>query len=239
MLARLDQDRVGAHRYGAAAVGAARRAGLVLDQGDAFTVNRDIDVLVARVRSGHQIHFEHIFRVRRKDVLDDRAAARAVRRALDVIPRMLRHISGAAVSGVHRRRVAIADRHAADRARCVQIRLEQSRRQRLRVGDVVEVGALGVQRQPVAGVHVEREQIVHGARVFRPVQTLEGADAGIGLRGSRRVDLRLERRDQRRVRRGVWPRRQRGRHEAGLQFPDDLFRDLGVLRCLRDVERGE
>ena len=116
------------------------------------------------------------------------AAARAVRRALDVIPRMLRHVAGAAVGRVDRRRVAIADRHAADGAGRVEVRLEQRRRQRLRVGDVVEVRALGVERQPVAGVDVEREQIVDRARVLGAVQALEGAAAGIRLdrRGARR-----------------------------------------------------
>jgi hypothetical protein len=76
----------------------------------------------------------------------------------------------------------IADRQPADRRRGVEIRLEQRRRQRLRVGDVVEVRALGVERQPAAGVHVEREQVAHGTRVLGPIETLEGADARIGVR---------------------------------------------------------
>ena len=64
--------------------------------------------------------------------------------------------------------------------------LHQRRRQQLRVGDVVEVGALGVERQVVAGVDVEAEQVADDARVLGAVEALEGAAAGRGLAGARR-----------------------------------------------------
>ena len=53
-------------------------------------------------------------------------------------------------------RVRVADGEAADRARGVEVGVERRRRRRLHVGDVVEVRALRVERQPVAGVDVER-----------------------------------------------------------------------------------
>jgi len=75
-------------------------------------------------------------------VLDHHAAARAVRRAVHVIPRVLRHVERRRVRGIDRRRVAVADGHAADRGRGVEIRLEQRRRERLRVGDVSKFALL-------------------------------------------------------------------------------------------------
>ena len=86
---------------------------LVVEQRDALAVDRDVDV------------FERACRRRRRDVdrgttyspsagkmcIDDDAAARAVRRALDVIPRVLRRERRRVVASIdRRRRLAIADR---------------------------------------------------------------------------------------------------------------------------------
>ena len=91
----------------------------------------------------------------------------------------LRRVLGDAVRGLARRRLAIADREPADLARRAQVALEQRRRERLHVGDVVEALAERVGRQERGDVDVEREQIVHGARVLGAVQTLERPPARI------------------------------------------------------------
>ena len=239
MLPRAHQNRLRAHATRAAPVGAAGRLRLVLEQRHALAVDRDVDVLEPRVRSRVERHLEHVFRVSGKHVIDHEAAARPERRAVDVIPRMLRHVARRGVDGIDRRRMTIADGHAADRRRRVQICLEQRRRQRLRVGDVVEVGALLIERQPVARIDVERQKILDGARVFRPVETLERAHAGVRLRGGGGIDRRLDRRDERLLRGSVGTRRERRWHQAGLQLADDLFARLRVLGRARDIERLE
>jgi hypothetical protein len=54
------------------------------------------------------------------------------------------------------RAVAVAHGEAADLGRRRQVGLHQRRREQLRVGDVVEVGAPGIERQVGAGVNVQR-----------------------------------------------------------------------------------
>ena len=193
LLTGAHENRLGADRAAAAAVRAARGARLGLEQRDPLAVDRDVDVLEPRVRTRHQIDLEHVLAVGRKDVLDDHAAARPERRAFDVVPGVLRDVARARVDRVDRRRVTVADRHPADRRAGVEVRLEQRRRQRLRVGDVVEVRALGVERQPAAGVDVERQQIADGARVLGPIQPLERADAGIRIGGRGGIQRGFER----------------------------------------------
>ncbi len=239
LLSRAHQDRLGAHRHRAAPIGAAGRTGLVFDQGDTLAIDRDVDVFPSRVRARHQIDLEDVLRVVGKDIIDDHPAARAIRRAVDVVPRMLRDVAGSRVRVIDRRRVTIANRHARDRARRVQIRIEQRRRQHLCVGDIVEVGALRIEREPVAGIHVERQQLADGSRVLWPVEALKGADAGIRVRGSGGVDRRFKRRHERRLRRRIRTRGQRRRHQARLQLADHLLGDLSVLRGARHVERRE
>ncbi len=143
--------RIGSVKSGVAPLPSARdlRAVLVLQQRHALAVDRDVDVLEARVVAVGERDLERVLAVGGKDVIDDHAAARAVRRALDVVPRMLRDVGLVGVGLVDRRRVLVAHRHAADVAGGVEVRLEQRRRQRLFVGDVVEVRAHRVQRQPV------------------------------------------------------------------------------------------
>jgi len=103
----------------------------------------------------------------------------------------------------------------------------------------VEVRALGVERQPAAGVDVEREEIAHRPRVLGAVQPLKRTAAGIRLDRRGGVHVRFERGDERRVGRGVGTRRERRRHEAGLQLANHLLRHFRCLRRVRDIERGE
>ena len=57
--------------------------------------------------------------------------------------------------------IAIAERKARDPARGAQIAVEQRRRERLDVGDVIEPGADGVGRQKRVDVDVKGEQVVN------------------------------------------------------------------------------
>jgi hypothetical protein len=234
-----NHDRLGADNARPAAVGAAGGAGLVFDQRDAFAVDGDVDVLEARVAARVDRHLEDVFSVSREDVLDDHAAARAVRRTLEVIPGMLRQVTGVGVGGVDWRCVAIADRHRADCGRRVEVGLEQGRRQRLHVGDVVEVGALLIERQPAAGVDLEVDEIAHRARVFGAIEPLERAHAGVRLAHPRGVDGGFERGGERGRSCRIRPRRERRRHHAGLQLTNHLLGDVRVLRRLGHVEGCE
>ena len=93
------RTRIGSVRIGAraAAVGAAGRAGLVLEQRDALAVDRESMSSKRALSPELSVDLEHVLGVGREDVVDDHAAARAVRRALDVIPRVLRHVAGVGV----------------------------------------------------------------------------------------------------------------------------------------------
>ena len=81
-------------RRRAAAVGA-RPAG-PFSYSSSATRSPSIEMSMSSKRAfvaGGERHLEHVLAVGREHVVDDHAAARAVRRALDVIPRMLRHVA--------------------------------------------------------------------------------------------------------------------------------------------------
>ena len=239
MLPSLDRNRLGPDAAAAATVSAARGPALVLEQRDPLAIDGDVDVFKPRVGSRNQRKLEHILRVGGKRVLDDDPAARAVRRAFKMIPGMLRDIARVGIRVVDGGRVAVADGHAADRACGVEIRLEQRGRQRLLVGDVVEVGVLRIERQPIAGVHVERQEIVNRARVLRTIEALKGPDPRVRSRRGRGVHRRFERSHQRRMGRGIRMRRCRRRHVARLQLADHLLGHFGVLTGASHVERRQ
>ena len=177
----LDEDRLGAHRRRAAAVGAACRSGLVLEQRDALAVDRDVDVFEARVRRRTStIDFEDVLAVGREHVVDDHAAARAVRRAVDVIPRVLRDVA---------RRWCRSRRSP---ARCRSptamrlMSLAAFRYASSSVGDsacssaMLSKFALFVSSGSQLPASTSRsEQVVDRARVLGAVQPLERAAAGI------------------------------------------------------------
>ncbi len=168
---------------------------------------------------------------------DGDAAARAERRALDV--RELRRRARQLERRRRRARVRVAERIPADFARRPQIAFEQRRRERLDVGDVVEVVADGVRRQERRNVDVDRQQIANRSGVFGPIQPLERAAAGIRTDGGRLVDVRFERHNQRVERGRVRPLLARGRHHACPQLPDHLLGDVRRLIRARRIERLE
>ena len=66
-----------------------------------------------------------------------------------------------------------------------------------------------------------------------------GRQPGIRIHRGDAVDLRFERVDERRDRRGVRPPRAGRRHHAGAKLADHLLRDFRVLLDLRRVETGQ
>ena len=112
-------------------------------------------------------HPESVVAISREGVHHRNAAACTVRRAVDVLA--LRRPAGHRIGRFARRRAGIAHSQPADLGSRREIPLHQGRREELRVGDVVEVGALGVERQEIAGVYVQREQIVNRTRVLGAV----------------------------------------------------------------------
>ena len=171
-----------------------------------------------------------------REIVDDRnAAACPVRRALDVIH--LRDPARELVGRLARARVRVANSQAADLAGRAQVAGHQRRRQQLNVGNVVEIGALRVERQVLARVDVERQEVVDGALVLGAIETLKGPPAGVGIGGGQRIEVRFEccretlERDLRR------PARARGRHHTRPQLADHFFGDRGVPVGCGDLER--
>ena len=175
-------------------------------------------------------HPEPVVTVRRKRVLDRGAATGAERRTVHLLA--LRHPAGHVEGDLPGRSARVAHGQAADFGGRGEIGLHQRRREQLRVGDVVEVRALGVERQVLAGIDVEREQVADRLGVLRAVQPLEGAAARrrrVGL-----VHLRLER--GRKVGQHVRLRTAGAgrRHLAGAQLANHLLGGLAVRRRVLD-----
>ena len=219
-----------------------RHAPVDIEQRDALAVDGEFDLLIERrrravqltCRNSVEIHCEDVFAVRGERVHDGDAAACTDRRPLDLFG--LRRKPRQLVRGGPRARLRIADRETTDRTRRIEIRVEQRRTRRLDVGNVVEVRALRVERQPVAGVHVEREQFLDRRFVFDAVQALERAPTRIRVRGCRLIDEPLERRGELRERVTTRSRAAGRWHHARAQLVDDLLGDFGILRRFGNVE---
>ena len=180
---------------------------------------------------------EDVLAVGREVVLDAEAAARSVRSALD--PLGLRSPAGHLVLGLARGGGRVAQRQPRDVAGSVQVGFEQGGREHLGIGDVVEVRALGVEREVFAGVDVEIEEVLDRTFVLGAVQALEGTGARIGVGRERGVHAILERGDQyfeRVAGRAGHPRRW---HHAGAQLEDHLLHGLGARGQVVDVEAGQ
>ena len=180
---------------------------------------------------------EDVFTVGREVVFDAEAAARSVGRALD--PLGLRSPAGDLVLGLARGGGCVAQRQPCDVAGPVQVGFEQGGREHLGVGDVVEVRALGVEREVFAGVDVEIEQVLDRAFVLGAVQALEGAGAGIGVRRESGVHAILERGDQQLERVAGRAGHPRWGHHPRAQLEDHPLHGLGARGQVVDVEAGE
>ena len=212
------EDRLGADRH--------RRASAVLkaDEGAALPVDRDVDVLEAGPLTEERLDRKHVLPVHREVVGHDHAAARPVRRALDMIPGVLRDVDRVRVFRGLRPCVRVADREPAHLRGGPQVGLEERGREALRVRHVVEGAQVGVCGQPAARVDLEVEEVADHALVFGPVQPLEAPRAGISVMGGLPVDHGLKRLDEGAQRGRRWPALARRRHHPGAQLPDHLLR---------------
>ena len=181
----------------------------------------------ARVQADAEVgKREAIFAVGRERVREPQAAAGAERHAVDV---------GLLVAG-RRREVrggdfghGLADREMRDRARHVDVLLDECRRHAERGRDVREAVDLDLGRQVLGGIDLDAEQILHGAGVLGSAEPLSGhvADFVLAALG---IDRALEPGDHRVDFRLFGLRAARGRHEAAAQLVHDGFEHLRVLR---------
>ena len=154
-----DALRTGPHRNWLGADFHAVRVGLRhttvhLEHGHALAIHRDLNLLVERRGGPEQLargnrmqrDREHIFAISGKRVRHRRATARAGRCAFHRID--LRRQARNLVARRTHARLRITHRQAADFAGRVEVGIEERGRRHLHVGDVVEVGALGIERQP-------------------------------------------------------------------------------------------
>ena len=130
-------------------------------------------------------------------------------------------------------------RHLTDFRRGSEISLGQRRRERQRVGVVVEPVARDVCRQHRRGVDFDGEQIADGVRIFPAVQTLQRGPPGIHMFGSLAIELGLEPGDQ--ARRGglIRPCASDRRHRPRPDLANDLFPFLGVRTHVCQIQRVE
>ena len=200
-----------------------------MQQCDAGAFDRDVDVLQLGTDAAADVHAEAIQPIAWKGVRLDNATARAVRGALNLVPRVLRNKRRLTVGHRDRRGGLVAKGYAADRGRGVQVRLEQRRRQHLHIGNVVEVRALCIKRKKVSGLELNVEQVAHRRFVFWPVQPLERPVARIRLR--RPIDGLFERLGERHERVAAGLTRSRWRHHLRPQLADHFFRNFDIFEC--------
>ena len=116
-----------------------------------------------------------------------------------------------------------------------QVAFHQRRRNSLRIGDVVEAVADGVGRQELIDVDVDRERVLHRARILGAVQALRRTPAGIRIKCGPRDRLSFQRRGQPGHTSRRRTTRARRRHRAGAACGS--FGKLGVLEHVGGVER--
>ncbi len=175
----------------------------------------------AEVRDG-----EPVLAVRRERVRRFHAAARAERHPVDVA-----FLVGHRLREECRRdlRSRLADREMRDRARGVDVLLDERRRDAERRRDVREALDLDLGRQVVGRIDVDVEQLLHRVRVLGAVEPLCGNVADLRVVFRVRVDGRLERRDQRVGVGRFWLRIAGRRHQVSAKLTDGGFEDFGVL----------
>ena len=105
------------------------------------------------------------------------------------------HVGDVAVGRRLGNRLGVADRFERDRARGVDVLVDEVRRDLQGSGVVIEVALDVVVRQPGRRVDVEPEQIADGVAVLAAIETAQRHASGLAV-GGRGVDLVLEPRDE-------------------------------------------
>src|SRR5262245_1257305 len=213
---------------------------------DAIAVDADVELL----RLGSQTHdaavgaalvqaqLELVVAVDRKVVLDRQPAARSPRQILAEAASLI--AIGRHEERLGRRRAAhVAERDLADLRRRTQVPLGENRRQRQRVGVVVEPVSRVVGGQERRRVDLEPEQIADRVAVLHPVEAMQRRAAGIRVLGGRAIEVGLERRRHAVSGDLVGTRTSDRRHRARPHLADDFLQHLGVLAGLRQIDLVE
>ncbi len=116
------------------------------------------------------------------------------------------------------------------------VTLDQHRRKREHVADVVEAVAGIVGGELGAGLDVERQQVANGVAVFGAIQAVNGGTAGIRMRRGGVVEFAAEPlgESERNLRLRVW--QPGGRHLPGIYFTKNLFPGGGVFADVGGIQ---
>ena len=174
-----------------------------------------------------------------REVVPDRDAAARPERQVLAHALILEAHAGQAVRLRRRRGGRMADREPRDPAGREEVAVEQGRRHRERVGDVVEAVIDVVRRQERGPVHLQAEQIAHRVDVLAAVEAVGGLAAGIRVGRRRPVEGRLQGGGHGRVGRPVGPRPSRRRHRAGAELRHHLLPRRGMLGHTLGIQRLE
>ena len=211
----------------------------MLEQLHALAVDGDFELFVFAVAAveaadagAHRDPGDEIFAVGREVMMDQHAAARAERQAVDVI--FLR-IVFADVVDLAGRLGFMAEREAADFSGGGNVAFDQRRRDVQAAGHVVEAVAGIVGGQVSGGIDIEREQVVDGVRVFGPVDAVDAGRGEFRFGGGSAVELILQSDGQRFVCGGRGTRKALRRHHAGAKFANDFFPRLGLVADMGEI----
>ena len=163
------------------------------------------------------------------------AAARTKRKVL-AEPRVLDQQPWDVVGLDRRAGQRPAQRLTRDFLRGRHVPIQECRRNRQHIGNVVEpvlIGIVGGKQR--ADVDLDAEEIADGVGVLRAVQAMHRRTAGIHVRGGRAVEGRFQSGDKCERSRRIGPRPTRWRHRTGAQLPHNLFPRVGVGGNLRHV----
>ena len=210
---------------------------------DALAVDANVDL--ARMLRAEDIGIavplqadaQRIFGVERKMMANRHAAARSQGKILAhavVLDEELREF----IRLRDRPRRAIPNSDAADLARGREVALQQHRRDREHVADIVEAVAGiigGKQRGEVHRAGVHRDQVADGVGIFGAVEAMDGRPAGIELGCGGAIERRLQIGDHGFVGGLVGPRHALRRHRPHAQLANDLFEHRGVRAGVLDI----
>ena len=184
-----------------------------------------------------------VFRVERKVVLEGKAASRTKRQIVAhpfIPPGQAELRVSRWLELLHDRlHLDVADRQPADLSGGRQIPLEQRRRRRQHVGDVVEAVAGVVYRQPRSRFDVEREQIANCVAVFSSIEPVDGRPAGIRMCRRVLVEGALEPRRERGRCRRVRPRLSSGRHLTASHLAQHALQHVGMVARPGEIDGAQ
>ena len=182
-----------------------------------------------------EVDSQPVLAVGRKVVAHGGAAPRPEREILAAAA--LLHEKGRDLVGSNGRRLRrIAHGETADLARRAHVALQQPRRERQHVADVVEAVAGLVGRQQRPAVDFQGQQVADRVGVLQPVEAADDRPPGIGPRVGRPVELRLEPGGEAVVGGRFGARPPGRRHLAGAELADHLLPGFRGLADVSDVD---